>query len=116
MHTGYHQSRWLSHDLLLVFKNEEEVSPQVSDLWRDKIALLLLRTSYRLILILTIADIIRSTWLCVFPFISLVHGPIESASSFCQAAGFLTQTGIEMAGKLHIRSSSISTLCNTDLL
>lgn len=53
---------------------------------------------HRLIIILVVADTFRSAWLFVFPMVYIAQNGINSASALCQASGFFTQTGYEMAG------------------
>lgn len=53
----------------------------------------------RLILLLMLADVLRSIWLFVFPLVSLVQGAIPSHSPFCQASGFFSNVSYDMAGE-----------------
>jgi len=58
----------------------------------------LIFVQYSLIIILITGDLLRSLFLFVFPLVSLIRGHIQSKDPFCQASGYLTQTGIEVAG------------------
>ncbi|PHH51215.1 G protein-coupled receptor GPR1 [Ceratocystis fimbriata CBS 114723] len=55
------------------------------------------RRSFRhdLVLLLIISDFTKSLWLFLFPLISLISGPIASASLLCQISGFCLSFGLE---------------------
>ena len=55
-------------------------------------------TLARLILILVVADVLRSFWLFAFPIANLAYGSFPTSSGLCQACGFFTQMAYEMAG------------------
>ncbi|KAK0620485.1 G protein-coupled glucose receptor regulating Gpa2-domain-containing protein [Immersiella caudata] len=50
---------------------------------------------HELIMLLVQSDFVKSAAFVVFPIVSLIGGPIESDSSFCQVSGFALALGIE---------------------
>lgn len=52
-------------------------------------------TSYSLILLLILSDMLKTLWLVLLPVVELVHGRIPSNSTFCQVSGFFLSAGIE---------------------
>ncbi|TKA52279.1 hypothetical protein B0A49_11994 [Cryomyces minteri] len=52
---------------------------------------------HHLIMLLISADLFKTLWYLVFACVVFTHGPVLTPSSFCQASGFLIQTGTEAA-------------------
>ncbi|KAL5594121.1 hypothetical protein BROUX41_001167 [Berkeleyomyces rouxiae] len=48
-----------------------------------------------LVVLLVISDFVKSSWLFIFPLISIASGPIASKSLLCQISGFCLSLGIE---------------------
>lgn len=85
--------------VILVLQDEEEVPSQVcikASTWTKRFKLT--SAPFSLIMILMVGDLLRSTFLFVFPLVSLAQGHIQTKTPFCQASGMLTQTGVEIAG------------------
>ncbi|KAK4213809.1 G protein-coupled glucose receptor regulating Gpa2-domain-containing protein [Rhypophila decipiens] len=58
-----------------------------------------MRRSFRheLIMLLIQSDFVKSVAFFVFPIVTLIRGPVESSSPFCQLSGFALAVGIESA-------------------
>ncbi|ODQ53935.1 hypothetical protein SAICODRAFT_6716 [Saitoella complicata NRRL Y-17804] len=50
---------------------------------------------HQLIFLLFVSDFCKATWEMIFPAVALSRGMISADSSFCQAAGFFSETFIE---------------------
>lgn len=61
----------------------------------------MMRRSFRrdLILLLFVGDFFKSFWIMCFACYTFVHGPVPSASTFCQANGYLLQVSLELCGQ-----------------
>lgn len=61
----------------------------------------MMRRNFRrdLVLLLILGGAFKSLWFVVFSVYSFVHGPVQTASGFCQANGYLLQVGFEQCGK-----------------
>jgi hypothetical protein len=59
-----------------------------------------LLTLSRLILLLIISQMLKSSVYLLYPAVSFVHGPIKDSSSFCQVTGFISVVSIEASGTL----------------
>lgn len=59
-----------------------------------------MRRNYRrdLVMLLLLSDLLKNFCFVLFAGVNFNSGPVQSGDTFCQASGYMLQTGLEACG------------------